>query len=311
MGRPVCLTAPSHESSPPKQTLETSEPETSEEISVIFWGEEGEVFGRPSGEGEIAVRVISASSPPPALGPPQMSSLVQSEDQPMPDSWKIAEAPTSPPTHIAELPDMESEPPREFLPINQEGWSLRDMGWEVARLTYRLRELRRGAQSWAPKLNALGAMALEHERVLKEVPPVVHRLDHQQAALLHGLGQLQNYVGGWASRIETAQQEIQALQVRTGDIPPLQQDLRQVHQFLQECSRETQKCTRQVAEFERMCVNESETRQREECRLAEEITKVQEKKQELEVLLRNIPQGQSANLAQVGNLEARLQFLER
>ena len=57
MGPPVCLTASSHKSSPPNQTLETSEPETSEEISVIFWGEEGEVFGKTThGTKKIAQR---------------------------------------------------------------------------------------------------------------------------------------------------------------------------------------------------------------------------------------------------------------
>ena len=88
---------------------------------------------------------------------------------------------------------MDQEPPQESLNVG-EGFSLRDMGWTIARLEFKLRELRKGAQAWAPKLNALGSMAMEHERVLREAPPVVHRLDTQQAALLHGFGQLQNYV---------------------------------------------------------------------------------------------------------------------
>ena len=59
---------------------------------------------------------------------------------------------------------MEAEPPQGALNVGDE-FSLRKVGWDIARLEFKLKQLRQGAQSWAPKLNVLVTMSLEHERV--------------------------------------------------------------------------------------------------------------------------------------------------
>jgi len=256
-----------------------------------------------------------ASSPQAQIGapPPRTLSIGQQPgDLEMPDAWKLAPQPSSPPTHIAELPDMESEPPQEVLRVKPEGYSLVEMGWEMARLNFKLKDLRRGAQTWAPKLNTLGVMALEHERVLREVPPVVHRLDQQHNALLHGVGQLQCGVGACSAEISKVQNAIGDLRQKIAEIGGGQVDLNPVYTQLQQLQKAIQSFDTQVEQLEKRCQEESTWRVKEENLLREQIAQLHAKQQGLEVQLRTLdPHQREIDRSRICELEAQCHGLNQ
>ena len=112
-------------------------------------------------------------------------------------------------------------------------------------------------------------MAMEHERVLREVPPVVHRLNTQQAALLHGFGQLQNYVGQWAQAVETCRKDLVEAGLAMGKIRPLFPELKTgVNVRMHLAESVATKCSEQVTKFEKICEAESKYRQQEGIKLS-------------------------------------------
>ena len=72
-----------------------------------------------------------------------------------------------------------------------------------------------------PKKNVLGSMSPEHERVLREVPPVVHKLETQNASLWHGFGQLNTLVGTWGDTLKACRTEMVNAAQAMGTIPPM------------------------------------------------------------------------------------------